>query len=127
MLNTFKKINEISEDDLKAELEAFGSASERKTNMILEIMYGFTEKADALSYIYDIIEDSFAKRCTIVVDEILFLLNPKKCDIIISTGILRCCSRAKTHLNNFNFAIENVKNHINSQGLDSNYLLRGLV
>ncbi len=121
-----KDITILNATDLENEQMAFSRPDGVDTNMILEQLYRNTDKATALSFIFDVVEGSFKEQNLDLVNEILLLLKPAKCDIIISTGILRCCSRAKKLLTNFELAKENVKNFIDSENLNSSYLLRGL-
>ncbi len=118
-------ITKLSQEDLDSEQMAFANF-DKKAATILEVLYAQQTDVEALSYIFEIIEQKLSERNLKFVDSILLHLNPNRCEIIISTGILRCCSRVKNLVSHFETAKERVKYYIDSQHLDSKRLLRGL-
>jgi len=118
-------ITKLSPEDLDLEQKAFENF-DKKAATVLEVLYSQPTNVEALSYIFEIIEQSLSERNLKFVDSILLHLNPNRCEIIISTGILRCCSRVKKMVSYFELAKEKVKVHIDSKNLDSVRILRGL-
>jgi hypothetical protein len=94
-----EEIDKLSIDELEAAFKSFGLDVIRKSVGILEKLYNIKDHTEALSYIFMIIEEEFSNHSLGLVDDILYFLEPSKCEVIISTGILRCCSRYSSIFN----------------------------
>lgn len=83
--------------------------------------------AELLGYLFEEIEKAFAKHDLLFVDAILANFDPTRTKIIISTGLLRVTSRAKTKLNSWMPCAAHIDEYLESCGENSKRLLRGLI
>lgn len=82
---------------------------------------------ELLSNIFYAIETWFEQRNLEYVDEVLEEFEPSLFNPIISTGLLRCTSRAKNLLRYWNKCRDLVQADLETRGLDSKHLMRGLL
>lgn len=90
-------------------------------------LYLLNDDAESLSYLFDIIEQSFANHDLLFVDALLSVFDPKKCKPILSTGLLRSTFRAKSSLTAWQFCASRVISYFNQKGENTQHLLRGLI
>jgi hypothetical protein len=118
-----KEFEALTVDELERQFQQFGLNPIRKSSTILEKLYGIENYLDALTYICNIVELELQNGNIELIDDILNKYNPEKCDIIVSTNILRCCFRIKNELPHWDSTLLNVKNHLNSLCLDVENIL----
>lgn len=85
------------------------------------------DDAKSLSYLFDVIEQSFADHDLLFVDALLSTFDPKKCKPIISTGLLRSTFRAKSNLNAWRSCASRIISYLNQKGENTQHLLRGMI
>jgi hypothetical protein len=83
--------------------------------------------AEALGYIFELIENAFAKHDLLFVNTLLANFDPNQTKLIVSTGLLRVTSRAKSKLSSWKLCAARISEYLNFRGENTKHLLRGLI
>ena len=104
------------------------SSHEAEVKKCLNKLYSLqASDAEVLGYIFELIENSFAKHDLLFVNTLLANFDPDRTKPIISTGLLRVTSRAKSKLSSWKSCAARIGEYLNSRGENTKHLLRGLI
>jgi hypothetical protein len=86
-----------------------------------------TPDAEVLGYTFELVENAFAKHDLLFVNALLANFDPARTKPIVSTGLLRATSRARSKLSSWKLCAARISEYLNRRGENTKHLLRGLI
>jgi hypothetical protein len=112
----------------KTNLSNVSSVLENQAQNSLNKLYSMQlSDIQALDYLFELVESAFANHDLRFVDALLANFDPNRAKLIVSTGLLRATSRAKSKLNSWKLCAARVIEFLNARGENTTHLLRGLI
>lgn len=110
------------------ENNAFHNPLDLETKKCLNKLYSIRNSdAEALGFVFEIIESAFSKHELSFVNALLFNFDPSQTKPIVSTGLLRATSRAKLKLSSWKTCAAHVNEYLSSHGENTKHILRGII
>jgi hypothetical protein len=121
-----RALNDV--DEVQTNQPKIGSQLEIEAQRCLNKLYSLhASDAEILGYVFELIENAFAEHDLLFVNALLANFDPNRTKLIISTGLLRVTSRAKSKLSSWKLCAARVSEFLNRRGENTKRLLRGLI
>lgn len=102
----------------------FETEAQRSLNKLYSL---HTSDAEVLGYTFELVENAFAKHDLLFVNALLANFDPDRTKPIVSTGLLRVTSRARSRLSSWKLCAARISEYLNRRGENTKHLLRGLI